>query len=175
MGGRAHAPGPHPFLVQMPNRSLLINGRSATVAEKPAFPTALRRRRCLIPANGFYEWQRLPGTKAKHPMRIVLMTEEPFAFAGLWQTWKHPDGQVITSCAIITTDANRLLAPIYHRMPVILSAESEALWLDGTVNGPVLLCQLLLPYDADAMESYEVSALVNSVRNDTPEVIVRVE
>lgn len=90
----------------------MINARADTVAEKPAF----RRRRCLVLTDGFYEWQRAPGSSAKRPMRVVPRTEGPFAFAVLWETWKHPDGQVIASCAIITTEANRLLTPIRHRM-----------------------------------------------------------
>ena len=103
-------------------------------------------------------------------MRIVLRTGEPFAFAGLWETWRDPDGQTIPSCAIITTGANELLAPIHHRMPVILPQGSESLWLDSSVDGPGLLGRLLGPYDSNLMEAYEVSPLVNSVANNMPEV-----
>ena len=143
----------------------MINARAETIAEKPSFRTALRRRRCLVLADGFYEWQRVPGSRAKRPMRIVMRTREPFAFAGLWETWRDHDGQVIPSCTIITTGANELLAPIHHRMPVILPRESESLWLDASVDDPGLLDQVLGPYDAGAMDAYEVSTLVNSAAN----------
>lgn len=152
----------------------MINARAETIAEKPSFRTALRRRRCLVLADGFYEWQKLPGSRAKRPMRIVLRTGEPFAFAGLWETWRDPAGQVIPSCTIITTGANRLLAPIHHRMPVILSRESESLWLDESVDDPGLLDHLLGAYDADAMDAYEISPLVNSSANNMPQVVERV-
>lgn len=153
----------------------MINARAETIAEKPSFRTALRRRRCLVLADGFYEWQQVPGSRTKCPMRIVLRTGEPFAFAGLWETWRDPAGQVIPSCTIITTGANRLLAPIHHRMPVILSRDSESLWLDGSVDDPGLLDHLLGAYDADAMDAYEISTLVNSAANNTPQVVERVE
>ena len=147
----------------------MINARAETVAEKPAFRTALRRRRCLVLADGFYEWQRVPGSKAKRPMRIVLRTGEPFAFAGLWETWRDPSGLTNPSCTIITTGANELLAPIHHRMPVILPQGSESLWLDPSVDDPGLLDRLLRPYDPSLMEAYEVSSLVNSAANNMPE------
>ena len=99
--------------------SRMINARSETVAEKPSFRNALRRRRCLVLADGFYEWQRVG--KSKRPMRIVMRSGEPFAFAGLWETWKDPEGTVIPSCTIITTTPNDLLRPIHNRMPVILN------------------------------------------------------
>ncbi len=153
----------------------MINARAETIAEKPSFRTALRRRRCLVLADGFYEWQKAPGGRAKRPMRIILKSREPFAFAGLWETWRDPAGQVIPSCTIITTGANRLLAPIHHRMPVILPRESEALWLDGSVDDAGLLEQMLNPYNADAMDAYEISKLVNSAANNTPQVVEPVE
>ncbi len=152
----------------------MINARAETVSEKPAFRSALRRRRCLILADGFYEWQRVPGSKAKRPMRIMLKSGEPFAFAGLWETWRDPEGNVISSCAIITTNANELLLPIHERMPVILDRESEALWLDPTVQDPALLETILKPYNFETMDAYEVSGLVNSARNNIPEVLSRV-
>ena len=152
----------------------MINARAETVADKPAFRTALRRRRCLVLADGFYEWQRVPGSKAKRPMRITLRTGEPFAFAGLWEEWRDPEGTIISSCTIITTTPNELLAPIHDRMPVILSRDVEPLWLDSSVGEPGLLANVLRPYPADAMDAYEVSPLVNSAANDTPEVLARV-
>ena len=142
----------------------MINARAETVAEKPSFRNALRRRRCLVLADGFYEWQRLG--KQKRPMRIVMQSGEPFAFAGLWETWRDPQGDVIPSCTIITTTANDTLSPIHNRMPVILPRDLEDLWLDHTVTDPDALTSVLTPYDDDAMEAYEVSPLVNNVRND---------
>ena len=110
----------------------MINARAETVAEKPAFRDALRRRRCLELADGFYEWQR-SGT-ARRPMRVVMRTGEPFAFAGLWSVRRDPDGNRVPSCAIITTAANELLRPIHDRMPVVLPKELEEFWLDASVE-----------------------------------------
>ena len=150
----------------------MINARAETVAEQPAFRDALRRRRCLVLADGFYEWQRIGGVK--RPMRIILRTGEPFAFAGLWETWRNPGGERIQSCTIVTTTANELLAPIHDRMPVILPRELEGLWLDGSVDSIEPLTATLIPYGADAMDAYAVSPLVNSAANDGPEVLARV-
>ena len=152
--------------------SRMINARAETVGEKPSFRNALRRRRCLVLADGFYEWQKLG--KQKRPMRIVMQSGEPFAFAGLWETWRDPQGDVIPSCTIITTSANDTLGPIHDRMPVILPRDLEDLWLDNSVDDPDALTSVLTPYDDDAMEAYEVSPLVNSARNDGPEVVERV-
>ena len=149
----------------------MINARAETVAEKPAFRDALRRRRCLVLADGFYEWQRTGA--AKRPMRIVMRTGEPFAFAGLWSVWRDPDGNRIPSCAIITTAANDLLRPIHDRMPVILPREMEEFWLDGSVEDPGVLNSALTPHIDDSLEAYEVSTLVNAAANDVPEVIAR--
>ena len=152
--------------------SRMINARTETVAEKPAFRDALISRRCLALADGFYEWRRVGGKKT--PMRIVLRSSEPFAFAGLWSVWRDPDGSRVPSCAIITTTANDLLRPIHNRMPVILPRELEAFWLDGGIDDPGALSAALTPYPSVAMEAYEVSTLVNSVANDGPEVIAQV-
>lgn len=146
----------------------LINARAETVAEKPTFRDSLRRRRCLILADGFYEWQAMGDTK--RPMRIALRSSEPFAFAGLWSMSSDPEGNRIPSCAIITTAANDLLTPIHHRMPVILPEEVEDLWLDRALDDPLALTQFLEPYPDDALVAYEVSRLVNSASNDRPEV-----
>lgn len=146
----------------------VINARAETVAEKPTFRDSLRRRRCLILADGFYEWQKMGD--AKRPMRVALRSGEPFAFAGLWSMSSDPEGNRVSSCAIITTAANDLLRPIHHRMPVILSEEVEDLWLDTALDDSQTLTQLLEPYPDDALEAYEVSALVNSASNDRPEV-----
>ena len=147
----------------------MINARAETVAERPAFRNALRRRRCLVLADGFYEWQRVGA--GRRPMRVVMRSSEPFAFAGLWETWRNPDGQAIPSCTIITTEANDLLSPIHDRMPVILSRENEDFWLDRSENDPAMLGSVLSPYPTDAMVAYEISSLVNSYANDGPEVI----
>ena len=152
--------------------SRIINARAETVAEKQSFRNALRRRRCLVLADGFYEWQR--DGKNKRPVRIVMRSGEPFAFAGLWETWKDPGGAIISSCTIITTRTNALLKPIHNRMPVILPRNVEEFWLDESVDDPATLTSVLTPYPADAMEAYEVSSLVNSVANNGPEVVARV-
>ena len=106
----------------------MINARAETVAERPSFHTALRRRRCLVLADGFYEWQRIGASR--RPMRITIETGEPFAFAGLWDVWRDPRGEIVRSCAIITTSANDLLKPIHDRMPVVLPRKLEPFWLD---------------------------------------------
>ena len=147
----------------------MINARSETLAETPSFRTAFKRRRCLIPADGFYEWKR--EGKAKKPMLITANPGGLFAFAGLWETWKQPDDSWLLTCAIITTSANEFMKSIHDRMPVILPRESEASWLDPEEQDTAMLSELLLPYDSDRMEAYEVSTLVNSPRNNFPEVI----
>ena len=135
----------------------MINARAETVAERPAFRDALRRRRCLVLADGFYEWQKVAG--GKRPMRITLKSGEPFAFAGLWETWRDPSGVVIPSCTIITTTPNELMAPIHDRMPVILPRELEGPWLDPAVQDAVMLTELLMPYPAEAMEAEDATML----------------
>lgn len=151
-----------------PSSRPLINARAETVAEKPSFRDSLKRRRCLILADGFYEWQT--AGDAKRPMRVTMRSGEPFAFAGLWSKWTDSEGSCISSCAIITTAANEVLKPIHHRMPVILSKEVEDLWLDTALDDSQTLTQFLEPYPDDALEAFEVSALVNSASNDRPEV-----
>ena len=158
----------------------MINARAETLAEKPSFRTALSRRRCLIPADGFYEWQNaaadLPsGKKApRTPMHIRLQDGGLFAFAGLWDEWHAPDGSPLRSCTIITTAPNAVTAPIHDRMPVILHPEDEALWLDRSITNASDLLPLLIPYPADAMEAYAVSRSVNAPTMDDPELIVPV-
>lgn len=147
----------------------MINARAETLAEKPSFRTAFRLRRCLIIADGFYEWKREGSQKI--PMRITAESGGMFAFAGLWETWKQPDNSWLLTCAIITTSANEFMTSIHDRMPVILPRESEALWLDHDEQDVATLSELLLPYDSDQMEAYEVSTLVNSPRNNSPELI----
>ena len=148
-----------------------INARAETLLERPMFRNALRRRRCLILADGFYEWTS--RGKARQPMRILLTTGEPFAFAGLWETWTNPEGEMIHSCTIITTTPNDVMRPIHDRMPVILRPEDEAAWLDQDNDNAAMLNGLLAPYPPNTMQAYSVSTLINSPANDTPDVIRR--
>jgi len=140
-----------------------INAKAETVAEKPAFRSAFRKRRCLIPASGFYEWQQ--EGKQKQPMYIRLRDRRPFAFAGLWEHWEPKEGAPIESCTIVTTDANEFMLPIHNRMPVILDSQDYDQWLDPTAQIDHLRT-LLKPYAADEMEAYAVSKMVNNPRND---------
>ena len=152
----------------------MINARAETLAEKPAFRSAYKYHRCLIFTNGFFEWQARPGTKGKVPHFIHMKNGEPFAFAGLWERWQSPDGSEVLSTAIITTEPNTLVSPIHNRMPVILPRNSFPLWLDTCPVPPEELKSLLIPYSAEAMESYTISTLVNTPANDRPEIIVKV-
>jgi putative SOS response-associated peptidase YedK len=147
----------------------MINARAETVAEKPAFRAAFTRRRCLIPADGFYEWQRVDGQK--QPFYIRLHREQPFAFAGLWESWRGADGTVIDSCTLLTTEANGVLRPIHARMPVILKSDDYARWLDPELRQPEPLLDLLQPYPEAEMQSYPVSTHVNRATNDDPQCI----
>ena len=144
----------------------MINARAETLAEKPSFRAAFRRRRCLIPADGFYEWRQEPGQKRKTPMFIRLESGQPFALAGLWESWHAPDGSNILSCTIITTQPNDLVEKIHNRMPVILPPESYSLWLEPGEADPERLQALLKPYPASEMMAYPVSTLVNNPSND---------
>lgn len=150
----------------------MINARAETVAEKPAFRSAFTHRRCLILADGFYEWQKLG--RGKQPIYIRLKSGEPFAFAGLWERWESPDDGPIESCTIITTTPNDLVQPIHDRMPVILHRESYGRWLDPGNTNSEALATLLTPYSANEMEAYSVSARVNSAANDDPTCIERI-
>lgn len=150
----------------------MINARAETVAEKPSFRAALMRRRCLVIADGFYEWQKT--ATGKRPMRIAMDDGRPFAFAGLWEVWKSPDSELVKSCTIITTGANDLLQSIHPRMPVILPRESEELWLDNSIEDGAMASQVLAPYPLPDLRAYEVSSLVNSPRNNAPELVVPV-
>ena len=149
----------------------MINARAETVAENRVFRQSFQRRRCLVVADGFYEWRK--EGKGKVPMRIILNSGEPFGFAGLWETWKSPDGGNVQSCTIITTTPNEVMEPIHNRMPVILPRESEGLWLDSENADSERLKSLLVPYRADMMEAYEVPTLVNSPKNEIPDVLER--
>lgn len=154
--------------------SRMINARAETLAEKPSFRAAYKHRRCLILANGFYEWQAQPGTKGKVPHFIHLKSGAAFAFAGLWERWQNPEGSEILSTTIITTQPNTLMSPIHNRMPVILPRPAWARWLDASPATPEALQSLLLAYPAEEMEAYPISTRINSPGNDRPEVLVKV-
>jgi putative SOS response-associated peptidase YedK len=144
-----------------------INAKSETAATKPAFRDPLRLRRCLIPADGFYEWAR-KGT-SKQPYCFEVNEGELFAFAGLWDRWKNPDGQWITTCSILTTTPNAVTSTVHDRMPVILDADSYDLWLDPEMQNVTAISELLKPYDARSMRCYPVSTRINHVANDDAE------
>lgn len=148
--------------------SRMINARSETVLDKPAFRESFLRKRCLIPADGFYEWLKEEnGTKT--PYRIIPRTGL-FSFAGLYDTWIDPEGQRISTCTILTISPNTLMSRIHDRMPVILPPGKEQLWLDRTVQQPAELLPLLRPYPEEEMEAYPVSRAVNRVANDSVEL-----
>lgn len=154
--------------------SRMINARAETVAEKPSFRTALRYRRCLVIADGFYEWQR-QGSK-KQPYYFQLDDHRPFGFAGLWEHWEsQTTGEILETCTILTTEANDVLRPGHDRMPVILQPEEYDRWLDPDLNKSADLLPLLRPYPAEAMQSYPVSSLVNRATSDQPECIQPLE
>lgn len=149
--------------------SKLINARAETLEERPSFKYPLRQRRCLVLADGFYEWQQTGRTKI--PYRIALRDRSLFTFAGLWDTWQSPAGSTISSCSIITTTPNSLMQRLHQRMPVILPRGAEKLWLDSNIRDVQLLKNLLVPYPAELMRAYQVSSRVNSPKNDDPECI----
>jgi putative SOS response-associated peptidase YedK len=148
----------------------MINARSETAADKPAFRVAFRRRRCLVPADGFYEWQRQNG---KQPYFIRLQGGRLFAFAGLWERWKDEQGGAIESCTLLTTRPNELVRPLHNRMPVIVHPDNYALWLDPEAQDVGMIQRLLDAYPSGEMEAYPVSRYVNSPRNEGPDCIVR--
>jgi putative SOS response-associated peptidase YedK len=159
-----------PFWAKDPGiGSRMINARAETLQEKPAFRNAFRRRRCLILADGFYEWRKDAGGKT--PMYLRLANGKPFAFAGLWEAWNSPEGTEVLSCTIITTEPNELVATIHNRMPVILPEEAYSQWLQSWEMDPGSLVQLLKPHPSQAMQAYAVSPLVNNPSNDLPEAI----
>ena len=161
-----------PFWAKDPSiGNRMINAKAETEGESPAFRQALQKRRCLVLADGFYEWKS--EGKTKIPMRVILKSGEPFGFAGLWETWKSPEGDLVQSCAIITTTPNELMVPIHNRMPVILTREDESAWLDqNQLNGDSLKA-LLAPFSAIGMDAYPVSTLINSPKHDSSDVIAR--
>lgn len=145
----------------------MINARAETLADKPSYREPFQKRRCLVLADAFYEWQHTP--QGKVPMRIALESGEPFALAGLWASWRSPQGGTVRSFSIITTRPNALVAPIHDRMPVMLRREDEASWLDNSA-GAETWQSLLQPYPAELLTAYAVSPRLNSIRNDDPAV-----
>jgi putative SOS response-associated peptidase YedK len=152
--------------------SQLINARGETLGEKPSFRSAYKYHRCLIFADGFFEWQPKEGSKSKVPHFIKLKSGRPFAFAGLWERWNSPDGSEIKSATIITIAPNELMAPIHNRMPVILPKDAYTQWLDPQPQPSSRFESLLVPYPAEEMIAFPVSTLVNSPANDRPENIL---
>lgn len=146
----------------------MINARAETVSEKPSFRSAFKKRRCLIVADGFYEWQKTDN--GKQPYHFKMKDSSPFAFAGLWESWDK-EGEEIRSCSIITTDANDLMNEIHHRMPVILPPENYGVWLDQGFEEKEALIDLLRLYPSDEMEAYPVSRRVNKPSNNEPSII----
>ncbi len=149
----------------------MINARSETVAEKPSFRTAYKHHRCLIPADGFYEWMQTPAGH-KQPIHIGMKDSSPFAFAGLFERWMSPAGEVLDTCTILTTQANALLSPLHDRMPVIIAPVAFDRWLDVANDDTA---PLFAPYPAEAMTYYPVSTRVNSVKHDDATLIARVD
>jgi len=155
----------------------LINARAESLAEKPAFKTAFRKRRCIMPADGFYEWQRIGG-KRKQPVFVHQRDGEPMAFAGLWEVWRDhsvPDAPWLLSCAIVTTRANATMEPIHDRMPVMLAEDAWDTWLDVRVSARDALDPLLEPAPDAAIELWPVSSAVNNAASNGPELVERVE
>ena len=144
-----------------------INARAEDVETKPAFRAALNKRRCLVPADAFYEWKRT-GEKSRRPFAIALQSGEPYAFAGLWENWQHAEGAALESFTILTTAPNSLMEPIHNRMPVIVAPQDYERWLDPAAPLPL---DLLRPYSAEEMRAWPVSDRVGSVRNNAPELL----
>jgi putative SOS response-associated peptidase YedK len=156
-----------PFWAKDPSiGNRMINARGETVAEKASFRTPFKKSRCLIVADGFYEWRK-EGT-GKVPVYVFLKSRRPFGLAGLFDSWNSPDGEEIRTCTIITTEANDLLKPVHHRMPVIIPQESRGLWLDTASGDEKSLRLLLAPYPSDLMDHQDVSRFVNSPKNNSP-------
>lgn len=150
----------------------LINARSETVSDKPAFRDAYRNRRCLIPADGFFEWKR--NGKLRTPYYIRRKRQQPFAMAGLWERWLGPNGIQLDSCTILTTNPNSLMQPLHDRMPVILDETNMTRWLETPLSDSEIQ-ELITPYPSSQMEAYPVSDWVNSPKNNDPACLLRVQ
>ncbi|WP_057767472.1 SOS response-associated peptidase [Cytobacillus praedii] len=159
-----------PWAKDMKIGNKMINARAETIAEKPSFRSAFKKKRCLIIADSFYEWKR-HDDQTKTPMRIKLRSGDLFAMAGLWDRWISPHGESIYSCSVITTTPNDLVKGIHDRMPAILKPNDEKIWLDSSISDIKQLNSLLNPFNQDLMETYEVSSLVNSPKNNSIDLI----
>jgi len=160
-----------PSWVEDPRRfSLLVNARGESVLDKPAFRAAMRYRRCLIPADGFYEWSSVGGAK-RRPYYVRLKAGGPLAFAGLWETWTGPDGEEMETATIVTTTANRQIAAIHDRMPVIIPPDAFDFWLDCRRVDAQTAAALIVPAREGMLEAYEVSPAVNRAATDSPTLI----
>ncbi len=149
-----------------------INARAETVETKPAFRSAFKHRRCLVPADGWYEWQVLENADHKQPWFITQKDREPLAFAGLWEQWRNPEGESLESCSIIVTEANAFMKSIHNRMPVILAEDTWDTWLSPTNKEPQALQDLLIPYPKNDISAWPVSTLVNSPKHNSPECLI---
>ncbi len=158
-----------PFWAKDKKIKPVINARSESIAEKPFFKQAASKRRCLIPADGFYEWKK--ANKEKVPLFIHMADRGLFGFAGLWDEWRGPEGEVVRTCTIITTEANTTMSPVHDRMPVIVRPEHERLWLDPEIEDIEKLRDVLIRLDNDALKMYQVSSEVNSPAKDSPEML----
>jgi putative SOS response-associated peptidase YedK len=159
-----------PSWVKDPKKfSLLINARGESVCDKPAFRAAMKRRRCLIPADGFYEWQA--GGPRKQPYYIRAKSRQPLAFAGLWETWMGPNGEELETATIVTTAANKTLTPIHDRMPAIVPPQAFDLWLDSANVDPKTAEALIVSAPENLLEAYPISTDVNRVANDNPKLL----
>ena len=154
----------------------MINARSETVAEKPSFREAFKKRRCLVMADGFFEWKKVED--GKQPFYISRADRQPFAMAGLWESWRDkadPQSQPVETCTVITTSANPFMSPLHDRMPVILDESEQQLWLDPEIAGRETLESLLKPYDKDGFRMYPVSRFVNKAGNESEECVTEIE
>jgi putative SOS response-associated peptidase YedK len=151
----------------------MINARAETISEKPSFRNAFNKKRCLVIADSFFEWKKRED-KSKTPMRIKLKSDDLFAMAGIWEAWKSPEGKTLYTCSVITTGPNELMKDIHDRMPVILKPDDENIWLNPSISNSKELNKLLVPFDANLMETYEVSSLVNSPKNNSVELIQKI-
>jgi putative SOS response-associated peptidase YedK len=149
-----------------------INARSETVAEKPAFRSAFKRRRCLVPASGFYEWSGPKGARTAH--LFALRDGQPFTFAGIWETWQPQQGDALETFSILTCAPNDLVSKVHDRMPVILPAAQRDAWLDPQVDDTSRLLEMLVPFEAELMETFPVGTYVNDARHQGPECARRV-
>jgi putative SOS response-associated peptidase YedK len=162
-----------PWAKEMSIGNKMINARAETIAEKPSFRNAFKKKRCIVIADSFYEWKRHEDN-TKTPMRIKLKSDEMFAMAGIWEGWKSQDGKTLYTCSVITTGPNELMKDIHDRMPVILKHDDEKTWLDPNISDTNQLNQLLVPFEENLMEAYEVSSLVNSPKNNSIELIQKI-